>query len=89
MISKIQNFISSTNFSNALKVTVAAVSPVLLFSYFDHFQIGFTIALGAFFTFPSDIPSNFKHKINGLLVTAIIIAGVNLIINFCHPFPWL
>lgn len=89
MIPKIQKFISSTAFSNALKVTIAAVSPVLLFSYFDNFSFGFTIALGAFFTFPSDIPSNLKHKINGLLVTSLIIAGVNLIINLCHPIPWL
>ncbi|MFA9188277.1 FUSC family membrane protein [Flavobacterium sp. FBOR7N2.3] len=89
MISKIQKFISSTDFSNALKVTIAAVSPVLLFSYFDHFKIGFTIALGAFFTFPSDIPSNLKHKINGLLVTSLIIAGVNFIINLCYPYPFL
>lgn len=89
MISKIQKFISGTNFSNALKVTIAAVFPVLLFSYFNHFQIGFTIALGAFFTFPSDIPSNLKHKINGLLVTSFIIAGVNLIINLCYPYAWI
>lgn len=89
MTSKIQKFIASTDFSNALKVTIAAVSPVLLFSYLDNFHIGFTIALGAFFTFPSDIPSNLKHKINGLLVTSLIIAGVNLIINLCHPIPLL
>ncbi|HTG66925.1 MAG TPA: FUSC family membrane protein [Flavobacterium sp.] len=89
MTSKIQKFIAGTDFSNALKVTIAAVSPVLLFSYLGNFQIGFTIALGAFFTFPSDIPSNLKHKINGLLVTSIIIAGVNLIINLTYPFPWL
>lgn len=89
MISKIQKFIASTNFTNALKVTIAAVFPVLLFSYLDNFQVGFTIALGAFFAFPSDIPSNLKHKINGLLVTSLIIAGVNLIINLCYPYSWL
>lgn len=89
MIEKIQKFLSSTEFSNALKVTIAAVFPVLLFSYLDNFQIGFTIALGAFFTFPSDIPSNLKHKVNGLLVTSFIIAGVNLIINLCYALPWL
>lgn len=89
MISKIQKFISGTDFSNALKITIAAVSPVLFFSYLGYFHIGFTIALGAFFTFPSDIPSNLKHKINGLLVTSLIIAGVNLIINLCYPYPWL
>jgi hypothetical protein len=37
------------------KITIAAVLPVLLFSYLGHFKIGFTIALGAFFTYPSDI----------------------------------
>lgn len=89
MISRIQKFVSSTEFTNALKITIAAVSPVLLFSYLDNFAIGFTIALGAFFTFPSDIPSNLKHKINGLLVTSFIIAGVNLIINLTYPLPWL
>jgi uncharacterized membrane protein (TIGR01666 family) len=89
MISQIQKFISSTEFNNALKVTIAAVSPVLLFSYLGHFSIGFTIALGAFFTFPSDIPSNLSHKIKGLLVTSFIISGVNLIINLTYPFPWL
>lgn len=89
MTSNIQKFIASTNFTNALKVTIAAVSPVLLFSYLDNFEIGFTIALGAFLAFPSDIPSNLKHKINGLLVTSLIIAGVNLIINLCYPYSWL
>ncbi|GEL11415.1 TIGR01666 family membrane protein [Flavobacterium glycines] len=89
MITKIQKFVSSTEFANALKITIAAVSPVLFFSYLDNFSVGFTIALGAFFTFPSDIPSNLKHKIKGLLTTSFIIAGVNLIINLCHPIPWL
>jgi uncharacterized membrane protein (TIGR01666 family) len=89
MTSKIQKFIAGTDFTNALKITITAVSPVLLFSYLGNFHIGFTIALGAFFTFPSDIPSNLKHKVKGLLVTSLIIAGVNLIINLCYPYPWL
>ncbi|WP_413997731.1 FUSC family membrane protein [Flavobacterium sp. W1B] len=89
MISNIQKFTDSTHFSNALKITISAVIPVLLFSYLGNFEIGFTIALGAFFTYPSDIPSNLKHKINGILVTAIIVSGVNLIINLSHPYPWI
>jgi uncharacterized membrane protein (TIGR01666 family) len=89
MISKIQKFTDSTEFTNALKVTFAAVFPVFLFSYLGHFHIGFTLALGAFFTFPSDIPSNLSHKIKGLLSTIIIIAGVNFLINLTYPFPWL
>jgi uncharacterized membrane protein (TIGR01666 family) len=87
MISKVKQFVDSTYFTNALKVTISAVVPVLLFTYFGHFRIGFTIALGAFLTYPSDIPSNLKHKINGVLVAVLIVAGVNLIINLINPYP--
>jgi uncharacterized membrane protein (TIGR01666 family) len=89
MISKIKQFADSTYFTNALKVTISAVLPVLLFSYLGHFQIGFTIALGAFFAYPSDIPSNLKHKINGILVAVLIVSSVNLIINLIHPHPYI
>lgn len=89
MIQKVRNFTDSTNFSNALKVTLAASIPVLLFSYTGNFQIGFNIALGAFLTYPSDIPSNLKHKINGLLVASLIVAGSNLFVNLLYPQPWI
>jgi uncharacterized membrane protein (TIGR01666 family) len=87
MISKIKIFTDSNDFANALKVTLAAVLPVLLCIQFDQFNIGLTIALGAFFTYPSDIPSNLKHKINGLMVVVLLTSGVNLLINLIHPYP--
>ncbi|MBA9072303.1 putative membrane protein (TIGR01666 family) [Flavobacterium gossypii] len=89
MIQKVRNFTDSTNFSNALKVTLASAIPVLLFSYTGNFQIGFNIALGAFLTYPSDIPSNRKHRINGILVAALIVAGNNLVVNLLYPLPWI
>lgn len=89
MISKIQQFADSTYFTNALKVTISVVLPVLLFSYLGHFRTGFTIALGAFFAYPSDIPSNLKHKIYGILVAVLIVSGVNLIINIINPYPFV
>lgn len=89
MFYKIRKFTDSTYFTNALKVTTAAVIPVLVFSFLGKFEIGFTIAIGAFFTYPSDIPSNLKHKINGVLVTSLLVAGVNLFINIIYPFNWI
>ncbi|MES2804704.1 MAG: FUSC family membrane protein [Bacteroidota bacterium] len=86
MIYKIRKFTDSTYFTNALKVTIAAVIPVVVLSFLGKFEIGFTIALGAFFTYPSDIPSNLKHKINGILVTALLVAGVNLLVNIVYPY---
>ncbi len=89
MINQIQKFTDTTYFINALKMTISAVIPVLLFTYFGHFQTGFTIALGAFFTYPSDIPSNLKDKIKGVTVTALLISGANLLVNIVYPYPWL
>lgn len=89
MITKIERFTDSTYFTNALKATISAVIPVLICTYFDHFEIGFTIALGTFLTYPSDIPSSLKHKINGIIVTAFLVAGVNLLINLIYPFPFI
>ena len=89
MIYIIRKFTDSTDFTNALKVVLSAVLPVLFFSYLGNIGIGITIALGALFVFPSDIPSILKHKINGLVVTSIIISGVNLLINVSYPCPWI
>lgn len=89
MIYKIRKFTDSTYFTNALKVTIAAVIPVIVFSILGNFEMGFTIALGAFFTYPSDIPSNLKHKINGVLVAALLVSSVNLLVNIIYPYNWI
>lgn len=87
MIYHVKKFTGSTNFTNALKVTIAAVLPVIIFTYFGNFQMGFTVALGAFLTYPSDIPSHLKHKINGVLAAAFMVAVANLLVNILYPFP--
>lgn len=89
MINSVKNFTDQTNFTNALKVTVAAVLPVIIFGYLDLFQIGFTIAIGAILTYPSDIPSNLKHKVNGILVAILIIVGAAMLVSITYPYPWI
>ena len=87
MFDRISKFTNSTSFINAAKVTIASVIPVLVFHFLGHFEIGFTIALGAFYTYPSDIPSTLVHKIKGLIVASFIVSGVNLLVNFAYPYP--
>lgn len=89
MFTKVKEFTDSSNFTNALKTALSATIPVFLFSYLGNLEAGLTIALGALFTFPSDIPSNLRHKINGLFVTVIILSGSNLLINLTYPYPLL
>lgn len=89
MFEKIRKFTDSTPFANANKIVLASLIPVLLFSYLDMFEVGFAIAMGAFLTFPSDIPSNLKHKISGMVVAAVVVAGCNLLVTILHPYPYI
>jgi uncharacterized membrane protein (TIGR01666 family) len=89
MIQTIKNFTDSTNFTRAVIVTVAAVLPVLILSQFGLFEVGFAVALGAFLTYPADIPSNLLHRTKGLLTASMIVAGCMLTVNLLYPYPWL
>ncbi|PXY40749.1 FUSC family protein [Flavobacterium cheongpyeongense] len=89
MLDRITKFTNSTSFLNATKVTIASVVPVLILNFLGYFEIGFTIALGAFYTYPSDIPSTLNHKIKGLIVASFIVSGVNLLVNLAYPYPYL
>jgi len=89
MIQSIRQFTDSANFTRAVIVTVAAVLPVLILNKFGLFDTGLTIAIGAFLTYPSDIPSNLLHRAKGLLAAVCIVVGSTLAVNVLHPHPWL
>ena len=86
---QLQKFLESTDFIRAVKVTVAAAPPVILFSYLDLFSIGFTVALGALFTFISDIPGNLRHRVNGMLASNLIATGSTVIISLAAISHWI
>ena len=87
MLKLIKEFTVGTNFTNALKATLSAIIPVLLLSKLGYLEMGLTVALGALFTLPSDIPSNLKHKIKGITVSVLFFSTANLLINLTYPYP--
>lgn len=89
MIESLKRFTESTNFTKAVIVTVAAVLPVVIFGYLDMFTTGFAIAIGAFLTYPADIPSNLNHRTKGLVTAALLVAGCTFIVNVLHPYPYI
>ena len=86
MLTQIQKFIDTASFTNALKVTIAAVIPVVFFSYFDLFSIGFVLALGAIFAYPSDIATSLNQKMYGIVLTAVFTSMVTLAVNILFPY---
>lgn len=89
MLTRIKEFTVGTNFTNALKAGLSAVIPVFILYNLGDLEAGLTIALGALFTFPSDIPSNLNHKIKGITVTVFLFSIANLLINLTYPYPFI
>jgi uncharacterized membrane protein (TIGR01666 family) len=89
MIDKVRDFIDNSNFTRSIIVTVSAVLPAFILSQLGHFDTGFTIALGAFLTYPADIPSNIVHRAKGLLVATVIVTACTLIVNLLSTASWL
>jgi uncharacterized membrane protein (TIGR01666 family) len=87
MFDTIRKFADSTNFANAIKISIAAGVPYIVCSYLAVPQVGFALAIGAFLAFPSDVPGNIKHKINGVILAATIVAACYLMVNLLHPYP--
>lgn len=80
MFEQLKNLTQSSSFDNAVKLTFAAVTPVLLASSLGHFEIGLSLALGPFLISPADIQSSFRHKVNGLVSAALIVCGLTLVL---------
>jgi len=89
MIQNIRQFTESANFTRAVLVTIASALPVYVLNLFGYFDAGLTIAIGAFLTYPADIPSNLLHRAKGLLAAALIVTGSTITVNLLHPIPWL
>ncbi|KOS06300.1 hypothetical protein AM493_09840 [Flavobacterium akiainvivens] len=89
MIDKVRDFIDNANFTRAVIVTVSGFLPVFIGTQLGYFDIGFAIALGAFLTYPADIPSNIVHRAKGLLVATSIVTACTLLVNLLSTVPWL
>lgn len=89
MLERIRSFTDSHNFTKAIIVTVASALPVLVLGQLGHFEAGFAMAIGAFLTYPADIPSSLLHRAKGLLTAAVIVAACMLVVNLLYPYPWV
>mgnify|MGYP003547318450 FL=1 len=89
MYQKIVKKISDNHLYDAIKVAVAGSLPFLFFHETDNFYIAFALSIGAILNAPTDIQSNLKHKINGLILGSICVALITFLLGFTKPYPIL
>lgn len=82
----IRNFINSEMFSDGLKTTFSIVIPPLILSFFNHIDIGVSIAFGVVLTHIVDIPGLLRDRRNFMLLsitcTFLISLFAKLIIDY-------
>jgi uncharacterized membrane protein (TIGR01666 family) len=70
---EIQYFFYSQSFADGFRATFAILLPALLGNYFDFFEVGLTISLGAMCVSLTDAPGPIIHRKNGMFITSAII----------------
>ncbi|MBQ0786206.1 MAG: FUSC family protein, partial [Oceanihabitans sp.] len=78
-------FLKGSSFYRGIVLTIAVVSPLVIFNAIDLFQFAPALALGTFLNAPSDVPGSLKRKINGILISIILTMLVTFIILVTKP----
>lgn len=81
---EVQSFFYSQAFADGLRASFAILLPALAGLYFDRFDIGLAISLGAMCVSLTDAPGPFIHKRNGMLACAVFIFLVALVTGFAR-----
>ncbi|MEP6260593.1 MAG: FUSC family membrane protein [Gillisia sp.] len=79
----------STDFSKALILGTAITLPITLGVYFDRFEFGLAIALGALLCSSSDVSGSQRHKNIGILISAALAVLVSLAGGYLVFNSWL
>ncbi|MFL5789424.1 MAG: FUSC family membrane protein [Flavisolibacter sp.] len=78
-VREVKYFLNSQAFADGLKMSFGIVLPSIISSYFNHFDIGLTISLGALCVCLADAPGPYVHKKNGMLICSFFVFLVALI----------
>jgi uncharacterized membrane protein YccC len=88
-LGELLHFLKSTNFSKAILIAMAVTIPVLLSLKWGHLEIGLALCFGAFWSSPSDVSGNFRHKRIGILFSAFLVMLVSFVGGYLKFETWL
>ncbi|RYD76268.1 MAG: hypothetical protein EOP53_15005 [Sphingobacteriales bacterium] len=77
-------FLFSQYFADGLRITLEILFPALLFSYYNHFEIGLTLSTGAFCASITDTPGPLFHKRNGMFFCSVLLFIVGVVTGFAR-----
>ena len=88
-LKELYQFLKSNDFSKAVLIGIAITLPIVLGLFFKQLEIGLAICFGAFWCSPSHVSGKLSHKINGILLSALLIMVVSYLGGYLHYQTWL
>ncbi|MFV0573105.1 MAG: FUSC family membrane protein [Xanthomarina gelatinilytica] len=88
-IKELFQFLKSNDFSKAVLIGIAITLPIVFGLFFNQLEIGLAICFGAFWCSPSHVSGKLTHKINGILLSALLIMIVSFLGGYLHYQTWL
>lgn len=88
-IKELFQFLKSNDFSKAVLIGIAITLPIVFGLVFNQLEIGLAIGFGAFWCSPSQVSGKLTHKINGILLSALLIMIVSFLGGYLHYQTWL
>lgn len=74
----------STDFIRAVIIGIAVATPIVLGLYFDKLEAGLAICFGAFWSSPSNVRGSYRHRVNGIIFSTLLVMFVAFVGNFLH-----
>lgn len=81
---EIKSFFYSQYFSDGLRISMGILLPSLIFNYFNKFDLGLTLSLGALCVSVVDIPGPVAHKRNAMAICNLCIFLVAIVTGFAR-----
>lgn len=81
---EISQFFYSQSFADGFRASFAILLPALLGNYFNFFDIGLTISLGAMSVSLTDSPGPIIHRKNGMFITSALVFCIAGITSFAR-----
>lgn len=78
------SFLKSTDFLRAVVIGIAVATPIILGLYFGKLEAGLAICFGAFWSSPSNVRGSYRHRVNGIILSTLLVMFVAYVGNFLH-----
>jgi uncharacterized membrane protein (TIGR01666 family) len=89
LVKSYKQFTTSYYVTDGLRITLAIMLPVILFSMIGDIKAGITTALGVLCVSMCDSPGPFHHRINGMLIAITLVFSITIITGLSVHLHWL